>query len=386
MTIFINELDILVEAIYDTSTAAERWPETLQRVANAFDSAGAALLLWRSEASVVVASPGLSAAARDYEAEGRQFDLLIDRAVGSGAVGSGAVGLSTPHVCYTDLHLALTSDFVQHPYYSDFCSRHQLGPFLGSVVAPHPDQPVLVIMPGRSGRRPYAQSEIAAFATITRHVERALMVGQRLQRAESEQQALAEGLARLGTGIYLLNASGRVSFVNTRGDTLLGTVLSLDDGHLRVRGAGRTQFASAVQRALQGGANNTSEACQKPIVLSATDSHEAVVLYVLPIITRRTVGAGRDDLTEPRAMVLALDRDVGTAADPTIIRHLLGLTLGEARLAAQIGAGKTPREAAQILKLSENSARTILKRVYAKVGVSRQAELATMLSRLTLRF
>jgi DNA-binding CsgD family transcriptional regulator len=72
-------------------------------------------------------------------------------------------------------------------------------------------------------------------------------------------------------------------------------------------------------------------------------------------------------------------------ADPAIVRDLLGLTLGEARVAALIGAGLPPREAAGRPGISQETARTALKHVFAKAGVSRQGELVALLARLVLR-
>jgi DNA-binding CsgD family transcriptional regulator len=44
-----------------------------------------------------------------------------------------------------------------------------------------------------------------------------------------------------------------------------------------------------------------------------------------------------------------------------------------------------PREAAARLGIAEESARTVLKRVFAKIGMSRQSELPALLSRLSVR-
>src|SRR5258708_36886692 len=69
----------------------------------------------------------------------------------------------------------------------------------------------------------------------------------------------------------------------------------------------------------------------------------------------------------------------------TLVRDILGLTLAEARVAALVGSGQAPREAAGKLGITEETARTVLKRVFAKVGVSRQSELASLLTKLVLR-
>jgi len=67
------------------------------------------------------------------------------------------------------------------------------------------------------------------------------------------------------------------------------------------------------------------------------------------------------------------------------VRDLLNLTLGEARVASLVGSGKAPREAASALGITEETTRTVLKRVYAKIGVSRQSELTAILARAVLQ-
>lgn len=70
---------------------------------------------------------------------------------------------------------------------------------------------------------------------------------------------------------------------------------------------------------------------------------------------------------------------------PNYLRDVLGLTLGEARIAALVGSGLSPRESAEKLGITEETARTVLKRVFSKTGVSRQSELVALLTKLVLR-
>jgi DNA-binding CsgD family transcriptional regulator len=68
-----------------------------------------------------------------------------------------------------------------------------------------------------------------------------------------------------------------------------------------------------------------------------------------------------------------------------LVQGLFDLTPAEARIAALIGSGLPPRSAAERLGITEETARTTLKHVFAKVGVSRQSELAALLTTVTIR-
>lgn len=59
----------------------------------------------------------------------------------------------------------------------------------------------------------------------------------------------------------------------------------------------------------------------------------------------------------------------------------LGLTQSESRLAAELVGGKSVQEAAGKLSLSEQTARTYLKRIFSKLGISRQSQLVSLAAR-----
>lgn len=81
----------------------------------------------------------------------------------------------------------------------------------------------------------------------------------------------------------------------------------------------------------------------------------------------------------------AIDPDANSPADPALVRDVLGLTLGEARVASLVGSGLSPPESAEKLGIAEETARTVLERVFSKTGVSRQSELVALLTKLLLR-
>ena len=60
----------------------------------------------------------------------------------------------------------------------------------------------------------------------------------------------------------------------------------------------------------------------------------------------------------------------------------MGLTPAEAALANLIGQGHAPARAADLRRITPATARSMLKLIFAKLGVSRQAELAILVTRL----
>jgi DNA-binding CsgD family transcriptional regulator len=71
--------------------------------------------------------------------------------------------------------------------------------------------------------------------------------------------------------------------------------------------------------------------------------------------------------------------------DLDLVQSRFGLAPAEARVAVLIGAGLSPKQAAKKLGISVGNVRTTLQHVFTKVGVSRQSELAVLITKLTLR-
>jgi DNA-binding CsgD family transcriptional regulator len=121
---------------------------------------------------------------------------------------------------------------------------------------------------------------------------------------------------------------------------------------------------------------------QKPILIHRPDDKRPLAVYVLP--TGPSSHPATRFLAHACAIVLAIDPEAGEPADTALVRDVLGLTLGEARMAALVGSGLAPREAAKKLSITQDTARSVLKHVFSKTGVSRQSELVVLLSRMVL--
>jgi DNA-binding CsgD family transcriptional regulator len=184
--------------------------------------------------------------------------------------------------------------------------------------------------------------------------------------------------------VFVLDSLGRTVFSNSAAQRAIGHGLVLVGQRLASQEAtGRHALEDAISLAVGELAEQRAEDL-RPILLRRTESDRPVTVYVLPI--RAPLGPAIDQmLNRARAVVLVIDSAADVPPDPALVRDVLGLTLGEARIASLVGSGITPREAADKLGISKETVRTALKRVFAKVGVSRQSELAALLTRLVLR-
>lgn len=366
-----------VEAIYDAALDPSQWPEALQAMADCFGDVGAILIWQRDDGGFgTIVSPSLIQAQRDYEEnEWYRHDLPAQRLVGTSLWVRGDA------VC--DVDCVSEVEMRTYPFYTGFCATHGLRWRAAIGLVPDPRTTVWLAIQ-RSGEKPcYSAAELEIATRLGRHAEKSLRLSMRLLDAELSQHGLGEALARIGIGVFALDSLGRVTFANPAGKRLLGPQISIVDGRLLLGGeAERGELKSAVEESLRGELADLASS-PKPILLHRPPPDRPLAVYLLPIAARS--GPEAQFLTHARALVLVVDPDATEPVDASVVRDVLGVTLGEAKVAALVGSGLPPRKAAEKLGISEETVRSALKRVFSKVGVSRQSELTALLTKIVLR-
>lgn len=367
---------IAVEAIYDAALDPSHLPDALQAIADCLGDVGA-ILLWRRDDGTfgTIASPAVVEAQVDFEQNGWMArDLRALRAAERGYFLSGEP--------FTDRHVCSDEEIQTDPSYTQFQARHGLAWFGAVAVSPDPHVGV-VLSAHRSARRPpFSDAELAILARLGRYMEKSLRLSIRLFDADVLKVGVGEALSRVGIGVFGLDSLGRVVSVNPAGESLLGDGLDLVNDRLRIGAASaRAALATAIDQMARS-TPETIAADLKPILIHRQHAERPLAVYVLPIAPSSNPAA--QFLSHARAIVLVINPEAGGPADPALVRDVLGLTLGEARVAALVGSGFAPREASERLGITEETARSVLKRVFSKTGVSRQSELVSLLSKLVL--
>ena len=320
----------------------------------------------------VIESPALTPTKQALDSEFKGYDLRATRARERGYfLGRDAV---------TDRDFVSSDEMETHPYYR-LLARQGLKYFAGASISPDIRVNAAVSIQRSIDKAPYTDEELELVERFSRHVERSLRLSIRLLDAELSKLGLNDALNRLSIGVFALDSVGCVTFSNAAGERLLGDGMNLRDGQFRIEG---TSSRGKIEEAIASCVRDDEQSLMvqaKPLMIERPESRRPLAAYVLPVRGARPEHAF---LTHTRAILLLVDPEARGAPDPSLIRDLLGITLGEARVAALVGSGLAPREAAKRLGITEETARTTLKRVFAKVGVSRQSELAALLARLTL--
>jgi DNA-binding CsgD family transcriptional regulator/PAS domain-containing protein len=366
-----------IDAIYEAAPDPSRWPHALQAIADVFDDVGANLLWRRDDGSFGnIVSPKLRDALQDYE---REEWWRQDIRAGRGH----EYAYRTNEGAITDRHVATPEEIEAHPIYTRFLARHGLRWTAGTEISPDPTAIVTINVQRSSAKAAFTDDELRVLTQLGRYAEKSLRLSMRLFDAELSKAGLAEALARIDIGVFILDSISRVVFSNPAAEKLLCDGLALVNQRLLVgQSPERTALETAIAQAIHGGSHDLA-AEPKSILIHRRQSDRPLIVYVLPIAAASKPEARF--LTHASVIVLVIDPQAGDPADPAVVRDLLGLTLGEARVAALVGNGLSPRESAEKLNITEESARTVLKRVFSKVGVSRQSELVALLTKSVLR-
>ena len=113
----------------------------------------------------------------------------------------------------------------------------------------------------------------------------------------------------------------------------------------------------------------------RSIPVSATESHAAMVVHVVPL--KRSA---RDIFTGAELITIFSTLDRAKAPAAALLRGLFDLTPAEARVAQRIAQGEQLSDIAQGLNLEPTTVKTHLQAVFRKTGTRRQAELVRLLS------
>ncbi|OWJ65261.1 hypothetical protein BWR60_20435 [Inquilinus limosus] len=213
------------------------------------------------------------------------------------------------------------------------------------------------------------------------HLGRAAQLHRHLVDAGTQRQAMEAGFERLSIGLILADSTGRILFANPPAEEVLraGRTLRVDpDGGL---GAGDPRTAEQLRGLIARSAAALDDSAPQAgggLVVADPVRREHLSLLVVPA-SRNAWLLGRD---HPKAMIfLMTPQPRRSPADSDLRRHY-GLTPAEARVASGLAAGATLKEIAGLQEMSYETVRLHLKRVFAKTGTNRQADLVQLLARM----
>lgn len=226
----------------------------------------------------------------------------------------------------------------------------------------------------------FGPPERAGLERLIPHLRCALALFGRLQDTAIEQGVYRGAIDQLAVGTVILDHRGLVLQANPVAER----ILAARDGVQSVGGK-LIVAASAANRSLQEmlrRLEQTAEPSAVPPIRLRIERPSGA--RDLSMVAKPALGPAYLRAGGGAALALFIS-ETGQAAPPAseAIRDFFKLTRQEAALAAQIAGGASLREAARLLGVSYNTARTHLRAIFAKTGARRQSQLVLLLRRVT---
>jgi DNA-binding CsgD family transcriptional regulator len=361
----------VVQRFFEAVAVPELWPEALHDLALACGASGACALPVAGTTPLgVVASKDIVGLLHDGHRAGWFAPERNTRMARSLAlVRRGWHGIITEQDAFG------AEDLARDAFQQEFIEPHGFSSYAGAIVAEAPGFALPISIERRIAEGPFQRGEVALMTELFAHLRAAGEIALRIGMASAKQ--MADALSATGSPVALLARNGPVVHMNARFERLI------DDGiHVKATRLGSWQsdadraLTTAIDRALRH--DGTLGEPLAPVVLPRRDGLRPLVAQVVPV-----VGLANDVLHSVGAIVILTDLETaGRGPAETVLEQAFGFTPAEARLAAQIAAGKTLAEISRQEGSARETLRSRLKTVFEKTGTGRQAELALLLSKV----
>lgn len=212
---------------------------------------------------------------------------------------------------------------------------------------------------------------------ILPHLQRAILIHANLNRIESERNLFAGAMDKLSVGTILLDEHANVLSVNTVAKQLFEQKdgINLVDSKLLFHSRDDSSvLQSIIKEALDAQQDNQLgmvKACRLPRPSGRPDL--GVVVRPVPTST------WSEGQSSPTIALFISDPEQEFSTSQQALAELFNLTKAESALALLLTRGLTLAEASEQLFISQHTARAQLKSIFAKTGVTRQAELIRLI-------
>jgi DNA-binding CsgD family transcriptional regulator/PAS domain-containing protein len=284
---------------------------------------------------------------------------------GTSRLKSGAV-LTGEELCSDEI-------LLRSEFYNDCLRPLRLRHAILAVIESSPEPLSYVLALRTASRRRFGDIERERLGRVLPHMIEAMRIHAKLETTLGQERTAAEIMDRLPLGIFLLDARARVVQMNAAARSIAGReeALRLDRGVLV---ASETRADVQLQRMIFGAG---AAASGRNLTLGGTCAlPRPRGGHPLSAMVAPTGVTGIFPASRRAAVVVLVEEPVQRPPlSFAAFAKSFKLSKSEALLAQQLLSGLSLREAAQKLGIRESTARSHLKRIFAKTGARRQSDL-----------
>jgi DNA-binding CsgD family transcriptional regulator/PAS domain-containing protein len=361
-------LDRLIGAIYEGAMESPPWQAALQLMRDSLQAAHVTLMLRppSSENAGVMINTGTvtKQGIESYETHFFSMDPFVRLAEGEVVTAEELIG----------------KQWLQSTVYQEYLRPLGVRHLLGADIYTKEGIECRLRITRSHEAQPFSSEDKALIRFLLPHLKRSIQLHARLDFLECERQLFAGTVNRMLLGIISFSQNGTLLETNQEARRILsekdGIWLAGNNLSVEVTQEGR-ELQRMVRQALSG-----TVADKGPGVVEAMSVTRPSGRAKLGVLVRQIpLGTWSESRQRPAVAVFLRDPE-SSSAQPSheLVRRLFGLTRMEAALALLLAEGLTLDEAAEKMDVRRNTARTHLRSIFCKTGVTRQ----TMLVRLLL--
>lgn len=371
----IAEFSHLVGAIYDCVLDPGRWQDVMRRIGDATNCHSSSLTVTdlNSPKTMIFKFNGVEPQWRALYKPEYSFDAVnFFRMCLAQPSFNPDVPLVATHIMPPEMHAKM-------PVFQDWAIPQGFHDVMSTVPLATPERLVTLDMIRHAKDGPISPRDIEILGLLAPHVRRAMTISNLFDLRAIEIGSFKAAIEALSVGIVMVDASGKVIEANQCAAHLLlraGLITDETGCLMATDEVINAELRDAIQRAV---VSDTGLGMRGLGIRLTAPRAEAILAHVLPLAT----GSLRTRLTPSATAAIFLtsaENSPRSGMDALAVTY--DLTGAEARIFAEVARGADALAAATACGIAEGTARTHLKRIYAKLGVSRQAELVNLVNRL----
>ena len=375
MTVPLEKFSAAVEKLYAAAADRERWSDALFAIEELTGSAGAIINLVAKSAGdeTTMLAGRRMLASHDEDAVAQYNAELV--AICPRVAG----GVASPNLPYLCDYMILDEGGMDRDAAYEWYTRQGVRYFIGSTLGESDRFRLMWSLQRSTGQGHVQAGDVELFALLKPHVKNAVQLADRLGTLTAYQHFTSTILEALPQALFALGSTGALMFANCKAQQLL----SAQDG-LRCRGGRlepcRPEDAASFGRLIGQAESPPYAAAGGWARIRRASGRPDYLASVWPL--------GRCDMESiagsATTLILVHDPSDRGATSTEMLIGLYGLTGSEARLASALSQGHSVETAARTLEMGVATARTHLKSVFRKMGVSRQQDLIRLLASMPL--
>lgn len=352
--------EAMLDAIYEASVFPERWDYVLEKIAVFCGARGGNLIHANSAGVRAISSPSVREATQKFAREGWNEN--------NPRVGRLLQYANHPSFV-TDRDIFTADEMLALPVYRDFLTPSGADAGAATLIHGNAHDAVVITMEIFPSHHA-ASASVAALDRLRPHIARSVMIGSQIAGARNANLLTAFEL--IGLPVCLLGSGGRIIAASSHFAAHFDHLLRDGPKRLHIIDAeGDARLARELRNLEIGGAGAS-------VAVRNSDMIGQGILHLVPAKLD-----ARDLFSNLFSFAILVHPENRALPGTDLITALFDLTPTEAKVARGIASGKNVSELACEWRLSDETIKSHLKKVFLKTSTRRQGDLMVLLSKFS---